>query len=449
MRIISTLIATFFCSSLLFAQTGWKAGTARAIITPKESMWMAGYGGRTKPAEGKMHELWAKALAIEDEQGNKALLITTDILGFSKEVADNVRKELQRQHNLAPAQVLLSSSHTHSGPVLSNALVDIYPLTPEETSKIERYTAQFQQEIIKISNEALRNLKPAQVFTGSGIARFQVNRRNNVEAQITEVFELKGPNDHSVPVLKVTGSDNQPIAIVFGYACHPTVLSGYEWSGDYPGFTQIELEKRYPGATAMFFQGAAGDLNPLPRRTRGIAEQYGHDLANAVTRVLEEPMKPLSAKLETAYYEINLGLLPGPAAQELEKMISTQSGYIKRWAERMLANQKAGKNYITTYPYPVQVWKIGEQPLVSLGGEVTIEYTLKIKNMLGNDVFVSAYNNDVMAYIPSLTVWREGGYEGDTSQKVYGMPAKWEPSLEAEILLKVYELSKKVGIATP
>ena len=243
MRIISTLIATFFCSSLLFAQTGWKAGTARAIITPKESMWMAGYGGRTKPAEGKMHELWAKALAIEDEQGNKALLITTDILGFSKEVADNVRKELQRQHNLAPAQVLLSSSHTHSGPVLSNALVDIYPLTPEETSKIERYTAQFQQEIIKISNEALRNLKPAQVFTGSGIARFQVNRRNNVEAQITEVFELKGPNDHSVPVLKVTGSDNQPIAIVFGYACHPTVLSGYEWSGDYPGFTQIELEK--------------------------------------------------------------------------------------------------------------------------------------------------------------------------------------------------------------
>ena len=69
--------------------------------------------------------------------------------------------------------------------------------------------------------------------------------------------------------------------------------------------------------------------------------------------------------------------------------------------------------------------------------------------MLGNNVFVSAYNNDVMAYIPSLTVWREGGYEGDTSQKVYGMPAKWEPSLEAEILLKVYELSKKVGIATP
>jgi len=445
MRSVFTLVITLLSASWLYAQDGWKASTARTVITPKESMWLAGYGGRDKPSEGKMHDLWAKALALQDAQGNKALFITTDVLGFNKQIADNVRKQLQAKHGISPAQVILSSSHTHSGPVLSNALVDIYPLNETEQAKIERYTAFFEQQIIKISDEALRALKPAKVFTGSGIARFQVNRRTNVEAQITDVFELKGPNDHSVPVIKVLNADNSPMAILFGYACHPTVLSGYEWSGDYPGFTQIELEKRYPTATAMYFQGAAGDQNPLPRRTRQIAEQYGLDLANAVTRVVEEPMKPLAPRLVTAYGEVDLKLLPGPSVQELEKTISSQSGYLKRWAERMLAENKAGKKYMTSYPYPVQVWMLGDQPIVSLGGEVTIEYTLKIKQMFGNNVFVAAYTNDVMAYIPSLKVWREGGYEGETSQMVYGLPSKWEPSIESEILLKVYELGKKAG----
>src|SRR5690606_12653490 len=104
------------------------------------------------------------------------------------------------------------------------------------------------------------------------------------------------------------------------------------------------------------------------------------------------------------------------------------------------------KKFMTSYPYPVQVWMIGEQPLFSLGGEVTIEYTLKIKQMFGNNVFVAAYTNDVMAYIPSLKVWREGGYEGETSQMVYGMPSKWEPSIESEILYKLFELGKKAGV---
>src|SRR5690606_20175661 len=147
---------------------------------------------------------------------------------------------------------ILSSSHTHSGPVLSNALEDSYPLNETEQAKIERYTSFLKQQINKINDEALRALRPAKVFTGSGIGRIQAIRRTNVESQITDVFELKGPNDHSVPVIKVLNADNSPMAILFGYACHPTVLSGYEWSGDYPGFTQIELEKRYPTATAMY-----------------------------------------------------------------------------------------------------------------------------------------------------------------------------------------------------
>lgn len=429
-----------------FAQNGWKAGVARTTITPKENVWMAGYGFRTKPSEGTDQELFGKALALEDASGNKVLFISTDILGFSKEVSDNVRKHLQTKHGLSKAQIILASSHTHSGPVLSGALTDIYPLNAEEEAKIARYTSFFEKEIIRISELALTSLKPARVEAETGVTRFGVNRRTNEEAKIAQLFELNGPSDFSVPVLKVLNNDNSVAAIVFGYACHATVLNEYKFSGDYPGYAQLELEKRYPGAAALFFLGSAGDQNPLPRRGATRARQYGTDLANAVQRVLEEPMRPLTPTLATAYEEIDLGLLPAPSKEQLTKLVAEKSGYEKRWAERMLQKKANNERPLTSYPYPVQVWLLGNQPLFSLGGEVTIEYTIKIKQLFGNNAFVAAYTNDVMGYIPSLKVWREGGYEGETSQMVYGLPAKWQPSIESEILNKVFELGKKVGL---
>jgi hypothetical protein len=77
---------------------------------------------------------------------------------------------------------------------------------------------------------------------------------------------LKGPFDHDVPVLKVSAG-KKVRAIVFGYACHATVLSFYQWSGDYPAFAQIELGKAHAGTMALFWAGCGADQNPLPRRT--------------------------------------------------------------------------------------------------------------------------------------------------------------------------------------
>jgi hypothetical protein len=75
--------------------------------------------------------------------------------------------------------------------------------------------------------------------------------------------------------LKITDLKGKLKSIVFGYSCHPTVLDGYNWSGDYPGFAQLNLEETYKGATAMFFQGGGADQNPMPRRTEPLARQYG------------------------------------------------------------------------------------------------------------------------------------------------------------------------------
>lgn len=425
---------------------GWKAGVAKVIITPKESVWQAGYASRTHPSEGKLHDLWAKALALEDENSKKSILVTTDMLGFPKAMSDRIRVQLNSKFGLTKAQIILNSSHTHSGPVLDDALHDIYPLDATEEAKIARYSRQLEAQIITLVGQAIKDLEPVELFAQNGVTRFQVNRRNNKEGALREQTELKGPNDYAVPVIKAVTDNGQLKAIAFGYACHPTVLDIYQFSGDYPGFAQIELEKAHPGTTALFFQGAAGDQNPLPRRTISLALQYGRELAAAVDRVLEEPMRPLLSQLQTAYSEIMLPLSAPPTEAELIKTQGETTPYLKRWATRMLAEMKQGKPFITSYSYPLQVWKLGDQPLFSFGGELVIEYAIECKKRFGSDIFVMGYSNDVMGYIPSYTILKEGGYEGASSQMVYGLPSVWDASVPELIYAEVNRLAEQLSI---
>ncbi len=437
-------------ATVCFAQTApttWKAGVARTSITPRESMWMAGFAARDRPSDGKLNELWAKALVLEDAAGQRAVLVSTDLVGLPKAISDHVKRALQEKFGLTKAQVLLNSSHTHSGPVLEDALIDIYPLDDAQRAKITKYSRWLEARTVELVGKAIDNLETASLSSANGVTRFQVNRRNNDASLLTRLTELKGPNDYAVPVIKVLDGKKRIKSIVFAYACHPTVLSGNEWSGDYVSFAQEELEKTYPDATALFFQGAGADQNPLPRRTIPLARQYGRELSAAVQRVMEEEMKPLNAKLSVAYREIDLALADGPTDEKLAEMANSSVPYYQRWASRMLAKKEGGEPFAKSSPYPIQVWQLGEQPIVALGGELLIEYAIKIKRMYGEQTFVFGYSNFVMGYIPSATVLREGGYEGETSQMVYGQPAPWHSSIETTILSGVQQVAQRAGLS--
>lgn len=429
---------------------GWKAGVARVVITPGQSQWMAGYSFRTEPSQGKLHDLWAKALFLEDADGRKAVLITTDLLGMTKEITNRICNQLKQKHGLSPAQIMINSSHTHSGPVLQNALTDIYPSDSMNVKRIVKYTKWLEEKIVNLVSEACRSMEPVRIYSDNGIARFQVNRRINKISTPLELTELRGPNDFAVPVIKVENLSGKVKAIAFGYACHATVLSINLWSGDYPGFAQIELEKRYPGSTALFFQGAGADQNPLPRRTVALAQQYGRDLASAVECTVNDGMRELAPQLKTSYAEVDLPFVTPPTTQELTKAIETEYDYyrlyVRRWANRMLQKTKDGEPLPKSYSYPLQVWQLGNQNIIGLGGEVVIEYAINLKKILGSESFVFGYNNDVSGYIASSSILNEGGYEADSSHIVYGLPARWDPKIENLILDNVVRLAVEAGI---
>ena len=441
----SVILAMLLGWPILAADSVWKAGVAKTVITPSGGLWLAGYGGRDRPADGKIMDLWVKALALEDAGGHRAVFLTSDTLGIPQSIYRNVSAALQNKHNLQPDQFVLSASHTHCGPVLRNALLDIYPLSEGQLELIEAYSKELETKIIETAGRALSNLAPARLVAGQGATTFAVNRRANPEASVPKLLRegaLKGPVDHSVPVLAVLSPDGNLQVVLFGYACHTTVMDFYKWSGDYAGFAQLAIEKSHPGATAMFFMGCGADQNPLPRRRLELAERYGNMLAAAVEEALRLPAQFVSPKLRTAMEMVSLNLGDAPTDAELEKLTTDKNAATRRWSGRLLKQLRAGDPFLRSYPFPVQAWRLGDAQLfITLGGETVVDYSLKFKSEFGPDTWVASYCNDVMAYIPSRRVLKEGGYEGGGAMIVYGLPAfRWAEDVEDLITASVRRL---------
>ena len=431
------------------AEAGWKAGTGRVAITPKEPMWMAGYASRTGPSEGAVHDLWAKALAIEDPAGERAILVTLDVCGIDRELSNRVRDALESGHRLSRRQIVLACSHTHSGPVVGTNLLTMYKIDADQRRRIAEYAEFLVGAIVSACGQAISRLEESQLAWGTGRCDFAVNRRTNKEPQVPDLrrrLALQGPVDHDVPVLKVAGGNGQLLAVVFGYACHCTVLGFNKFCGDYAGFAQVDLEKGHPGAQAMFVAGCGGDQNPIPRRTLDLAAGYGKQLAESVEDALRGPLKTIDGPIKTGYEELALAFASLPAKDQIERDAKSDNFYIASRAKHLLETIERRGRLEPSYPYPVEVWRLGDLTWVFLGGEVVVDYALRIKRNLGTShTWVSAYCNDVMAYIPSQRVLKEGGYEGGGAMVYYGQPTVWSDEVEEAIIAAVARRLQAVG----
>jgi hypothetical protein len=425
MRVLVLLFAV-----ALPALPGWKAGVARRNVTPSEPIWMAGYAARTKPSEGVYAPLYAKALALQDDSSRPYVLVTADLVGFPKVVSDPIFSEAKKRYGLERGHLVLNASHTHSGPVAGQTGRPTYRLEPKYAEVSDRYTKELIANVVAVIGESIDALAPAEVAFEQGYAGFAVNRRRVGHR------EYPGPVDHDVPTMTIRRPDGSLAAVVFGYSCHATVMNQYEIHGDYPGFAQAELEKRYPGAVALFLTGCGADQNPLPRRQMELTRMYGEILAEAVGQVVDAKMAPVSGSLRSAYDTVRVDFQPAPARAELERRVREGNSAEKAHAEALLSDLDRGEKPAQSYDYPARVWRLGDNlTIVFLAGEVVVDYALQIRQKHGWDrVWVSGYNDDVFAYIPTARIIKEGGYEGDTSMLGYGWPAPFEPSIEKRIL---------------
>jgi hypothetical protein len=425
----------------------WQIGIAKALITPQNDVWLAGYG-RKRVAYGKIHDLWAKVIALKDASGKRVVMVTTDHMGMSKTVYERIFNKIAKQFQLERSQFMLTFSHNHCAPCLEDDLVDYYPSDEQQKKAVKEYTLWMEKALIAAVDEALHNWQDCELFLGGGNCTFAVNRRDNKESEVPDLLAkgipLHGAVDHEVPVLAAKGPGGHYLALLFGYACHPTTLDFNTWCGDYPGFAQIDLESKFPGTAAMFFNACGGDQNPLPRRELALCEKYGKMLSTAVEEALNIPLEKISSNLKTSFNFVDLAFEEMVTLEKLEPIANGKSLLQARWAKRMIAKIENGEIFDTSYPYPTQAWQMGNELLfIGIGGEAVVDYSLRFKKEFPEKTWVCGYANYMAAYMPSRRVWEEGGYEGGSHLDEYGHPAwRWRGDVEDKIAASVHKVVK-------
>ena len=437
----------------------WQAGAASTVITPQAPLWMGGYGGKTTPSLGKIQDLHMKALALRDPWGNQAVIVTVDLIGFSREFTEAVTEETGRRFGLPRESVLLNASHTHSGPETRLERDADLGMPEEYKIKNSRYVEGLKGTCVETVGRALKDLKPAAVtFSSVGMsAPFAVCRRvptpKGIEYHSTpSSYSTAGPRDDTVPVLKATGTDGRLRAVLFGYACHPITLDMDRFCGDYPGFAQRYVEEAYPGAVAMFVQGCGAQLVPNARFQIEYAQGHGRSLAAAVKSALDGPQTPVSGPIRCAYREPVLQFQPLPERHVLEEAAKSPGRIAAaplldpRKAAALLKRLDAGERIPMTVPCPIQAVSLGKGLLlIGLAGEPVVDYAVALKTAFqGRFVWAAGYCNSVFGYLPSWKILREGDYEGGRAFNYTLYPGPLAEDVESRVLAAVSELVKAV-----
>jgi hypothetical protein len=449
------ILSCFGSLSAAQPSTGWKAGVARVDTTPSAPVRMAGYASRTSPSQGVAHPLVAKALALSDARDTKVVFVTCDIISFRRPFTTRVAERVKAKHGLPRENLVLFASHNHAGPA---------PAEPPGRDASDRparegsenniaYTRELEDKIVAVIDEAMGKMEPVSLAYGIGRVHFALNRREPTLRGIRLGKNPAGPVDESVPILRVQQANGKPLAIVFGYACHNTTLRPdmMKIAADFAGYAQDRIEADYPGAVAMFVTGCAGDADPHPFGTLAMAKDHGEELGQAVKFVLDHPawLATLTGSLRAAFTETTIRFGGPTDRASYEKLQNDPNQGRRRHAQRMLQALDQGRPIRTEYPfYSAQAFVLGDQlTLVALSGEVVVDYALRLQRELGGagkTLWVAAYANDVVGYIPSVRVLKEGGYEA--GEAFYGStwPTPLADDIESIVVQAAHQVVEKV-----
>ncbi|MDP2322991.1 MAG: hypothetical protein Q8N51_03065, partial [Gammaproteobacteria bacterium] len=160
-------------------------------------------------------------------------------------------------------------------------------------------------------------------------------------------------------------------------------------------------------------------------------------------------MKPVTGPLKTIFETVDIPFHKVPNRPELQARLEDPNPSVRRHAQFLLAKIERDGKLPGHYPYPVQIWQFGgAMKMIVLGGEVVVDYSLRLKSQYGADnTWVAAYANDVFAYIPSRRVLNEGGYEGGGAMIPYGQPGAFGAAVEEIIIEKIADMVERTGPA--
>jgi hypothetical protein len=408
------------------------AGAAKVDISPTKSMFLSVYPHVKRYSTGVHDPLLSSALFL-DVDGQRVLFISNDIIYVSKQMVQRARKRIAQSVPIPEANILISASHTHSGPKMLDPLATEADEAVPKTD--ESYVKFVEDRIVESAIKAHQNLTPAVVglavadATGVG-----TNRR-----------DPNGPKDLQVPVLVVreNAKGAKPIAAMLVCSMHPTVLHEDSTlvSGDFPGLARQYLQEHVLGddCVVLYHTGPAGNQSPrhvTRANTFAEAERLGTILGEAAAKVIPTIEYESEVTLEVRSAGVELPLRTFTSVEDAEKKLARSVTRLKElresraaktlvrtaetdWfgAQETLTIARAAQgprlNEIarTCLPAEIQVVRIGRWKFVAWQGEMFIEFALEVKAQSPNTFLISYANGELQGYLVTKQAVEEGGYE--------------------------------------
>jgi hypothetical protein len=443
----------------------YKAGAASVCITPDEPLWLAGYAVRTAPARGKISDLYASALALEDDTGQRLVIVSLEIISVNRTLADRVADYVQTRHGLSRPQLLLTATHTHYAPEFRQDKALFFHIPDDYAAKMPAVEDRLVAAVTKAIDLALARLEPVRLFARTTTATFAHNRRRRgVKAGNPSTEDTV---DHDVPVLDCVDVAGQHKAVVFGYACHCTTIEpdDLRYCGDWVGFAKEHLQQAYGGATTLFIPGPGADQDPEPRGSPALSRQYGREMADAVLQSFDQLGVEITGPMRIGWKDVSLALEP-VTRDTIDNMLTADDPPQKVKGKFLLDQLERGEKFITSYSAPIQVVRFGDGLLlIALSGEPVIDWAHKFKHGAGSReqgekpvasdspppaprsplVWVAGYCNDVFDYVPTRRIHAEGGYEGGRANLWNWIPGPPTADAEDRIADAVRKLVEQVG----
>ncbi|MFN2352572.1 MAG: neutral/alkaline non-lysosomal ceramidase N-terminal domain-containing protein [Kiritimatiellia bacterium] len=392
-------------------QTHLMLGYQECIITPGRHLGLAGYASRAQSGfnnSGVLDDLYARALCLKTGD-EKLLIVTLDLCNLFTGDADAIRSAVHDKTGVPVSNIMLSVSHTHSGPV-THAAPGNADMRPEDCTAVQTYTKELCDHIVTICAEAATRLRHVRVSATTYRAGLGYNRRLTVkdaegQAQVKMLFNLwqhpqrqpQGPTDPDMPVLMFETIDEAQAdnylaqnsvnrLILFNCAMHPVVLGKHNRyvSADYVGAARRCLERTLgAGTRSMFLLGACGDTEPAlatqynPQSVEIVGNAIGYGIATVLA--MRQPLEVDSVKAIEDRVELKGDT--GPAIR-------------------------------------IQTLRIGAACIAAVSGEAFTELGIKVRQRSPfQQTLIATNTNGCMSYLPTRDAFALGGYEIERAHK--------------------------------
>ncbi len=424
-------------------QPALRLGQAAVNITPPIGTPMAGYYSIRK-SEGAHDDLMARALVLESG-GTRVALVACDLVGIERHTIEAARSRIQQQTGIPPEAVMISATHSHTGPLMKARFLEA---TGQSDREAHRLASQYLELLpLKIADSvrvAASRLAPARAAAGTGREESLVFYRRYLMKDGTvrfnpgklnpDIVRPVGMPDPDVQVVYFERDDGSPLATYVNYALHLDTVGGTCYSADYP-FTlgRLLARAKSPDMLTLFTIGAAGNINHVDIRTK--APQKGPEEAERIGTVLAGEVLKTYTRLKSV--DGPGGAPAGAAAPQLRARSEPVQLELPSFTrEEVAAARQTAAQFGRPKPVfldmvrafkildvaeregrpleaEVQVIALGTQVVwVGLPGEVFVELGRSIKQAspFPQTIIVGLANGSI-SYIPDRKGFQQGAYE--------------------------------------